>query len=53
MALESVEKCTRLLTEKELTLAFVESASGGILCGEFALVPGSEKYIRDRLARWC
>ena len=45
MASASIEECTRLLVEKKLSLAFVESASGGILCGEFALVPGSGKVL--------
>ena len=45
MAISSVQECSRLLVEKQLTLAFVESASGGILCGEFALVPGSGKVL--------
>lgn len=45
MASSVIEECSRLLVEKQLTLAFVESASGGILCGEFALVPGSGKML--------
>lgn len=52
MASDSVEKCSRLLAEKQLTLAFVESASGGILCGEFALVRGSGKVLLGALVTY-
>lgn len=52
MASSSVRECLRLLVEKQLTIAFVESASGGILCGEFALVPGSGKVLLGGLVTY-
>jgi nicotinamide-nucleotide amidase len=52
MPSKSIERCSRLLTEKQLTLAFVESASGGILCGEFALIPGSGKVLLGGLVTY-
>jgi nicotinamide-nucleotide amidase len=52
MSSVSVETCSRLLIKKQLTLAFVESASGGILCGEFALVPDSGKILMGGLVTY-
>jgi nicotinamide-nucleotide amidase len=38
-----VTECCHALIEKEWTIAFVESATAGRMCSEFALVPDSGK----------
>lgn len=46
MAYHQVEECMKLLLEKELSLAFVESATAGRLCAEFALTKDCGKSLR-------
>lgn len=41
--------CSEKLAEKELSIAFTESATAGRLCSEFALVPQSGKILKGGL----
>ncbi|WP_316765383.1 CinA family protein [Pedobacter frigiditerrae] len=38
--------CSELLLEKELTVAFAESASAGRMVAEFAMVPNAGKFLK-------
>jgi len=49
MPSEIVIACSELLIEKELTLAFAESASAGRLSAEFSLVPKCGKMLKGGL----
>ncbi|HKG04993.1 MAG TPA: CinA family protein [Pedobacter sp.] len=42
--------CTRLLIERQLTIAFAESATAGRICAEFSLAPEAGKYLKGGLA---
>lgn len=46
MAQSSILKCSKLLAQKELTIAFAESATAGWLCSEFALAPESGQVLK-------
>lgn len=41
MAASSIKKCSRLIAEQKLKIAFAESATAGWLASEFSLVPES------------
>lgn len=41
-----VQKCARILAEKGLTIAFVESATAGRMCSEFALTEYSGRILQ-------
>jgi nicotinamide-nucleotide amidase len=43
---QKIEVCSRLMAEKELTIAFAESATAGWLCSEFALAKESGKILK-------
>jgi len=45
MAEELILKASKILAEKNLTIAFAESATAGWLCSEFALAPESGKTL--------
>lgn len=46
MPSQLVLACSEKLAEKELSIAFTESATAGRLCSEFALVPHSGKILK-------
>lgn len=39
-------RCSKLLLEKELTIAFAESASAGRMVAEFSMVPDAGKFLK-------
>jgi nicotinamide-nucleotide amidase len=45
MAEELILKCSKIIAECKLTIAFAESATAGWLCSEFALAPESGKTL--------
>jgi nicotinamide-nucleotide amidase len=45
MAENRILECSRLIADRELTIAFAESATAGWLCSEFALAPESGKIL--------
>lgn len=45
MASENIGKCTPLIAEKKMKIAFIESATAGWLTSEFSLVPESGKIL--------
>jgi len=45
MAEELILKCSKIIAEHKLTIAFAESATAGWLCSEFALAPESGKTL--------
>ncbi|WP_353182465.1 CinA family protein [Parapedobacter lycopersici] len=47
--LPAVARCARLLTDKELTVAFAESATGGRLCAEFTLAPNAGAFLKGSI----
>ncbi|QQL49150.1 CinA family protein [Mucilaginibacter ginkgonis] len=49
MANTRILTCSKLLAEKELTIAFAESATAGWLCSEFALAPESGKVLKGAI----
>lgn len=49
MAEEILFQCGRLLIERQLTVAFAESASAGRMMAEFALVPEAGKFLKGGL----
>jgi nicotinamide-nucleotide amidase len=46
MPSELLEKCSRLMVEQQLTIAFAESATAGRLSAEFALIPDCGKILK-------
>lgn len=46
MAEETILTCSKILADKGLTIAFVESATAGWLCSEFALAPESGQVLK-------
>lgn len=42
-------QCTKLMTQKGLTIAFVESATGGRVTSDFSLVPQAGKFLKGGL----
>lgn len=42
-------QCAKLMTEKGLTIAFVESATGGRVTSDFSLVPHAGKFLKGGL----
>jgi nicotinamide-nucleotide amidase len=46
MPSQLVKDCSRLLRERELTIAFAESATAGRLASEFSLTPDSGKILQ-------
>lgn len=49
MVAKEIEKCSRIIAEKKLKIAFVESATAGWLASEFALSPMSGKILQGGL----
>lgn len=49
MPLKIVEQCTALLVEKELTIAFAESATVGRMAAEFGLTDDAGKILKGGL----
>jgi nicotinamide-nucleotide amidase len=49
MPSQTVVACTKVLLDKELTLAFAESATAGRLSSEFSLIPNCGKTLRGGL----
>jgi nicotinamide-nucleotide amidase len=45
-----INKCSKLMAEQGLTIAFAESATAGWLCSEFALTEDSGKVLKGGLA---
>ena len=41
--------CGTLLTDRELSIAFAESATGGRIAGTFALLPNAGKFLKGAL----
>jgi nicotinamide-nucleotide amidase len=41
-----LSRCTELLLEKNLTIAFAESASAGRMVAEFSMVPNAGKFLK-------
>jgi len=50
MPSEIVKKCSRLISEKGLNIAFTESATAGRMCSEFALTPNSGDILRGGIS---
>jgi nicotinamide-nucleotide amidase len=50
MAESKISRCSKLMAEQGLTIAFGESASAGWLCSEFALTEESGKVLKGGLA---
>ena len=46
MPSEAVKKCCKVLLQKELSIAFAESATGGRCAAEFALIPKSGQVLQ-------
>ncbi|MDB5137105.1 MAG: CinA domain protein [Mucilaginibacter sp.] len=46
MAEKKILQCSKLMAERQLTIAFAESATAGWLCSEFALAPESGQVLR-------
>jgi nicotinamide-nucleotide amidase len=46
MPSELVTACTHQLIKRQLSVAFIESATAGRLCSEFALVPNSGQVLK-------
>ncbi|WP_374951321.1 CinA family protein [Mucilaginibacter sp.] len=46
MAEEKILRCSKLLAQQGMTIAFAESATAGWLCSEFALAPESGKVLK-------
>jgi nicotinamide-nucleotide amidase len=46
MPSEIVKKCSRMIAEKKLNIAFAESATAGRMCAEFSLTDESGKILR-------
>ncbi|RCH55047.1 damage-inducible protein CinA [Mucilaginibacter hurinus] len=46
MAEQRILECSKLMAEKNLTIAFAESATAGWLCSEFALAPESGRILK-------
>lgn len=49
MPSQIVIDCSRAIADNNLTIAFIESATAGRLCSEFALVPDSGKILKGGL----
>lgn len=47
---KNIIDCAQILIDKKLTLAFAESATAGLLCGEFSLVHHAGKFLKGSLA---
>lgn len=50
MAENKISICSKLMAEKNLTIAFAESATAGWLCSEFALTEESGKVLKGGIA---
>lgn len=46
MAEEKIRRCSKIMAEKGLSIAFAESATAGWLCSEFALTEESGKVLK-------
>lgn len=46
MAFQTVERCSELVAQKKLTISFVESATAGRLCAEFAMASQSGSILK-------
>lgn len=45
-------RCCELMAEKKLSIAFVESATGGRVTSEFSLVPGAGDFLKGGLVTY-
>lgn len=52
MPSDIVQKCSALLIEKRLTLAFAESVTAGRMCAEFSLVEDAGKFLKGSLVAY-
>lgn len=50
MCSDKVKKCAKVLAEQKLTIAFIESATAGRMCSEFALTEYSGDILRGGIA---
>lgn len=52
MPLPEVIRCSQLLVDKGITIAFAESATGGRLCAEFTLAPDAGKFLKGSVVTY-